>query len=134
MDRALVGEGWKLSLLEGWSDKREVAEHLLVPPDGGAVLSIRTTKINRSLTDKDLRYLARDLIEDGYEPEGVKLGEFEGLAFRYEEDNAYWRQWYLRNGLLWLQINYDCPESDQGMHDVAIDRILATLAVDADAS
>ena len=135
MDRLLTGTGWKVRLLEGWTDKREVAEHLLIPPDGGGVLSIRTTKNKRGLTDKDLRYLARDLIEDGYEPEGVKLGEFEGLAFRYEEDNSYWRQWYVRNGSLWLHINYDCPESDQGKHDAEIDKILATLlSTDADAS
>jgi hypothetical protein len=133
MDKLVTGTGWKLSLVDGWTDKRQVEEHLLVPPHGGAVLSIRTTKINRGLTEKDLRYLARDLIEDGYEPEGVKLGEFEGLAFRYEEDNSYWRQWYVRSGLLWLQINYDCPESDQGMHDADIDKILASLAADADA-
>ncbi len=132
MDNALIGEGWKLRLLEGWTDKREGAEHLLVPPDGRAVLSIRTSKIKGRLTEKELRYLARDLIEDGYDPEGVTLGEFEGLAFRYEEDNSYWRQWYLRSGPLWLQINYDCPDSDQGMHDAEIDKILATLAVDAD--
>ena len=134
MDKLITGTGWKLRLLDGWTDKHQLAEHLLVPPDGGAVLSIHTTRTNRGLTDKDLRHLARDLIEDGYEPEGVKLGEFEGLAFRYEEDNSYWRQWYVRNGPLSLQINYDCPESHQGMHDADIDKILATLAADADAS
>jgi len=133
MDRLLTGAAWKLRLLEGWTDKREGSEHLLVPPDGGAVLSIRTTKTNGRLTEKDLRYLAKDLIEDGYEPEVVKLGEFEGLAFRYEEDNSYWRQWYVRNGPLSLQINYDCPESHQGMHDADIDRILSTLAAEAHA-
>jgi hypothetical protein len=133
MDRVLTGAGWKLRLLDGWTDKRQVEEHLLVPPDEGAVLSIRTSKVKGRLTEKDLRYLARDLIEDGYEPEGVKLGEFEGLAFRYEEDNSYWRQWYVRSGPLWLQINYDCPESHQGRHDADIDKILASLAADADA-
>ena len=134
MDRGLIGEGWKLRLLAGWTDKREGAEHLLVSPDGDAVLGIRTTKMKRDLTEKDLRYLARDLIEDGYEPDGVKLGEFEGLAFRYEEDSFYWRQWYIRSGSVWLHINYDCPESDQGIHDAEIDTILATLAADTDAS
>jgi hypothetical protein len=133
VDKLITGTGWKLRLLDGWTDKHRVEEHLLVPPDGGAVLSIHTTRTNRGLTDKDLRHLARDLIEDGYEPEGVKLGEFEGLAFRYEEDNSYWRQWYVRNGPFSLQINYDCPESHQGMHDADIDKILGTLAADADA-
>ena len=130
MDRVLIGTGWTLRLLEGWTDKREIQNHLLVPPDGGAALSIRTSKSKGRLTEKDLRYLARDLIEDGYEPEGVKLGDFEGLAFRYEEDNSYWRQWYVQSGPLRLEINYNCPESLQGTHDEAIDKILASLAAD----
>ena len=130
MDKVLTGAGWKLRLLEGWTGKSEPGEHVLVPPDGGAVLSIRTSRMSGGLTPRDLRYVARDHIEDGYEPEGVKLGDFEGLAFRYVEDDLYWRLWYVQNGPLRLQVNYDCPESDQGKHDAAIDKILASLVID----
>jgi hypothetical protein len=134
MGQVLTGTGWTLRLPEGWTDKREGGEHLLVPPDGGPALSIRTSKVNSALTERDLRLLAQDHIEDGYEPEKAKLGDFEGLAFRYLEDNLSARYWYVHSGRIRLEINYDCPESYQGTHDDAIDGILATLATDAGAT
>ena len=131
MGQVLTGAGWTLRLPEGWTSKREAGEHLLVPPDGGPALSIRTSKINGGLTERALRLLAQDHIEDGYEPEKAKLGDFEGLAFRYLEDNLYARHWYVQSERVRLEINYDCPESYQGTHDDAIDQILASLVIDA---
>jgi hypothetical protein len=133
MNQVLNGHGWKLRVLDGWTAKRGVAEHQLVPPDGGPILTIGTSKIDGGLSIADLRHLARDLIEDGHQPEPVKLGDFEGLAFRYVEDDLYWRHWYLQAGPYWLQVNYDCEASSRGKHDAAIDKILASLVLDIDA-
>jgi hypothetical protein len=130
MDAVLNGRGWKLRVLDGWTAKAGESEEVLVPPDNGPVLTIGTSKINGGLSISDLRYLARDLVDGGYEPEEVKLGDFEGLAFRYVEDDFYWRQWYLQAGHLWLQINYDCAVSERGKHDAAIDKMLKSLALD----
>ena len=134
MSQVLEGAGWTLTLPEGWTDKREAGQHLLVPPDDGPPVSIRTAEANGGMTEKDLRLFARDLIEDGYEPENAKLGDFEGLAFRYLEDNLYARHWYVQSGRVRLEINYDCPESCQGTHDDVIDKILDSLAADTSAS
>lgn len=130
MNQALNGRGWKLRVLDGWISKPGVSEEVLVPPDGGPVLTISTAKIDGGLDDNALRHLARELVEDGHTPEEVRSGDFTGLAFRYVEDDIYWRHWYLRAGSLLLQIDYDCAVSDRGKHDPAIDKMLATLALD----
>jgi len=133
MDAVLNGRGWKLRVLDGWTAKPGVGEEVLVPPDNGPVLTIRTAKVDGGLNDNDLRYLARELIEDDRRPEQVRLGDFEGLAFRYIEDDFYWRQWYLRAAHLWLDVSYDCAVSERGKHDAAIDQMLRSLALDAGA-
>jgi|SRR6185436_1618446 hypothetical protein len=131
MGQVLTGAGWTLKLPEGWTDKREAGQHLLVPPDDGPPVSIRTAKAYGGMTEKDLRLFARDLIEDGYEPEKAKLGDFEGLAFKYLEDNLYARHWYVQSGGVRLEINYDCPEDYQGTHHEVVDKMLDSLAADA---
>ena len=131
MGQVLTGAGWTLRLPEGWTDKREAGQHLLVPPDDGPPVSIRTATANGGMTEKDLRLFARDLIEDGYEPEKARLGDFEGLAFRYLEDNLYARHWYVQSGRVRLEINYDCPEDYQGTHHDVVDKMLDSLAADA---
>ena len=133
MNAVLNGRGWKLRVLDGWTTQSGVGEEVLVPPDNGPVLTISTSKIDGGLNDGDLRHLARNLIEDGRKPEQVKLGDFDGLAFAYIEDDFYWRHWYLRAGPLWLQVNYDCAVADRGKHDAAIDKLLRSLALDVGA-
>lgn len=122
-----------LRALDGWTTKSGVGEVMLTPPDDGPVLSIRTSTIDGGLNDSDLRRLARDLIEDGHEPEEVELGDFKGLAFRYVEGDVYWRHWYLRAAHIWLEVGYDCTAPDRGKHDEEIDGMLRSLAIDVGA-
>jgi hypothetical protein len=98
-----------------------------MPPDGGPVLTIDTSKTDGELKDSAIRYLVRDLIAEGKQPEQVKLGDFEGLAFRYVEDDFYWRHWLVTAGHWMLDVNYDCALSEKGRHDVAIDSMLNSL-------
>jgi hypothetical protein len=130
MDAVLNGRGWKLRVVDGWTARPGIGEELLVPPDNGPVLTIRTSKVAGGVNDNDLRYLARDLIEGNRKPEQVRLGDFEGLAFKYVEDGFYWRQWYLRAGDMWLDVAYDCGVSEQGKRDLDIDKMLRSLALD----
>ena len=133
MGTALTGRGWKLSVPGGWTTKADGTERVLVPPNNGPVLTILTASMEGGFSETSLRHLARDLIEDGHEPEQVKLGDFVGLAFRYVEDDFYWRHWHLRAGSLWLQIDYDCAVSERGKHDAEIDNMLQSLALDGGA-
>ena len=133
MGAVLDGRGWKLRLADGWTAKRESAGWIVFPPDNGPVVSINTSKIDGGVTDSLLRHLVRDLIQDGRQPQQVQLGDFDGLAFRYIEDDFYWRHWMVKAGSLMLDINYDCALGDRGKHDPAIDNMLSSLAVEGDA-
>ena len=130
MNHVVSERGWSLRLIDGWTHKHEEYEELLTPPDGGPGITIFTSKIDGGMTESDLRYFSRDHSEDGHAPEQVKLGDFHGLAFRYVEDDIYYRHWYVACGNTWLQINYDCKVFHQGHHDSAIDRILRSLVAD----
>ena len=126
--RTLDAGSWNLQLVNGWRSERGDTEHVLFPPDDGPVLNISCSNIDRQLTEEDLHYLNRDEIADGHTPERVRLGDFEGLAFRYIEDGVCWRHWDVVRGSLWLSIAYSYSLTGAVSHEAAVETMLGSLA------
>lgn len=63
----------------------------------------------------------------------VTLGDFTGVNASFVEDGAAVREWYLASAAKLLYITYSCDEENAGMDDAAVDELLDTLLLTADA-
>jgi hypothetical protein len=80
----------------------------------------------------DLRDFASEHLDAGAPTRSVHLGDFEGFAIAFGTEDAFWRQWFLRNRKQALFVTYNCSLEDRGIEDAAVDKILATLSASDD--
>jgi hypothetical protein len=123
-------ETWSISLPDAWDEEHDDEGVTLFNPDGAGALEITALEREDVVDDGFLEYMAAEHLEAGAEPEGVELGDFEGLELSYGDDTHYWREWYLRADNLMLYVTYHCPLADEGREDDEVDAILETLQLD----
>lgn len=92
------GNGWDISLVEGWHT--EIEENLvsIYDPNGYGVFQISSYAKNTSVSESDLIELASEHIDSGAK---YKIDEQNGssaltLAFGY--DGTFWQYWYISVG------------------------------------
>ncbi len=121
-------EWWTMALPpEWWADSEE--DSILVG-DRDDVGCIEISTLHKEQGEFDLaeiRELARAQSDPAQDWRKVTLGDFEGVASRFVEEDAAIREWYVMNGAMLLFITYSCDEDNGGMDDAAVDELLDTL-------
>ncbi len=128
--RIVETDWWTLALPEEWHADQDEESVIIIDIDEVSQIQITTVlKEEGTVSEEELRDFAEELIAEGHEPNSVKLAGMDALAFAYEEDQEFWREWYVRHDNLVLLITHDCDLENQGMDDSLVDEILNSLQV-----
>lgn len=120
---------WKTLLPEGWEGEEDDEGVVLFDPDGPGELVISVSEMEDGLVDEeDLEYFAAELIEEDIPYSRVRLGEFQGLYFEYEDDGEYLREWFLAYDELFFYVTYSCDIGDRHQEDKAVQDILKAIS------
>lgn len=122
---------WKTRLPEGWEGAEAEDDEgvVLFHPDGPGELQVTVTEKEDGLVDEtDLEYFAADLLEDGFPEKIVRVGEFQGLYFEYDEEGEFWREWFLAYDELFFYVTYSCDVADKHKEDRAVAEILKSIS------
>jgi hypothetical protein len=126
----LFGRGtWSLLLPDGWQGWHDPeCATIVANPEIGA-LQVSAAFKDSEVSEADLREFAAEHLDAGATPSLVQCGDFVGFTIAFGTEDAFWREWYLRNGGQALFVTYNCSPGDRGVEDAAVDKILATLSV-----
>lgn len=120
---------WKAHLPDGWVGEEDEEGVLLYHPDGPGELQITVSEKEDGLVDEeDLEYFAEELVEDDIPSRIVRVGELQGLLFEYDEDDAWWREWYLAYDELFFYVTYNCDLKDRQAEDAIVHDILKSVS------
>ena len=120
---------WKAQIPDGWVGEEDEDGVLLYHPDGVGEVQVTVSEKEDGLVDEeDLEYFAADLLEDDLENRIVRVGEFQGLLFEYEEEDSWWREWYLAYDELFFYVTYNCDLADKHVEDHAVQDILKSIS------
>ncbi|HEX6930356.1 MAG TPA: hypothetical protein VF267_13960 [Gammaproteobacteria bacterium] len=120
---------WTAQLPDEWLGEEDEDGVLLYHPDGRGELQVTVSEKEDGLVDEeDLEYFAADLIEDGLTSRIVRVGEFQGLLFEYEDGDAWWREWYLAYDELFFYVTYNCDLVDRHAEDHHVQDILKSVS------
>lgn len=121
-------EWWTMALPPEWWADSEEDSILVGDRDGVGCIEISTLHKEQGEFDlAEIRELARAQSDPAQDWRKVTLGDFEGVASRFVEEDAAIREWYVMNGAMLLFITYSCDEDNGGMDDAAVDELLDTL-------
>ncbi|HEY3698228.1 MAG TPA: hypothetical protein VGK97_02780 [Spongiibacteraceae bacterium] len=119
---------WLLDLPEEWGAEQDEETIVISDQDGIGALEI-TRLESKADNEVDLGALAKDWMPNDVPATKVRVGDFNGLYFQYEDEGDAVREWLLRSGNLNLLVSYACDCDDAGLDDEVIDEILETLTI-----
>lgn len=118
---------WQINLPDDWLIETEDDCQSIYHPDGAGMLEISVALQPEPLTQEDLKAIASEHLETGATAEDTLIGDFAGFELTYDEDDVFWREWYLAHGNLLLFITYNCDSGEEEKEEGTLDVILATL-------
>ena len=119
---------WKTILPEGWDGDEDDDGVVLYANEGVGELQISVSEMEEGLVDEeDLEYFAAELIEDEIPFSRVRIGEFQGLFFEYDDGEDYCREWYLAYDELFFYVTYNCDPADRHVEEHHILEILKAI-------
>lgn len=120
---------WSAQLPDNWVGEEDEEGVLLYNPDGPGELQVTVSEKEDGLVDEeDLEYFAAELVEDGIPSRIVRVGEFQGLLFEYDEEGIHWREWYLAYDELFFYVTYNCDLADRHVEDPLVQDILKSIS------
>ena len=125
---------WQISLPDDWLIETEDDCQSIYHPDGAGMLEISASLQPEPLTQDDLKAIASEHLETGATTEDTLIGNFSGFELTYEDEDVFWREWYLKHDNLLLFITYNCDLADEEKEEGTLDVILATLKALPDGS
>jgi hypothetical protein len=130
----LETEWWTLAIPPEWWADSEEDSILVGDRDDVGCIEISTLHKEAGVFDREtVHAIAQSESEQPLEWSAVTLGEFTGITSSYVVEETAVREWYVANGALLLFITYSCDEENRGMDDAAVDELLDTLMVVAEA-
>jgi len=126
--RSVETDWWLIDLPDEWEAEQD--EETIVIGDEDGVGALEITTLERSDEDvepADVHELAQALVPSDIAGVPVRINEFSGLYFEYEDEGDAVREWLLRDGALLLLVSYSCDLDNRGFDDDVVDEILETL-------
>lgn len=127
-------ENWSVAFPEEWDHDIEDDVLAIATPAGQSVLQIGSMSKNEgAVTEDDLWEFMDDAGVESDEIARVKLGDFEGLSARAEEEASLLRYWVMRAGDVLLLATFRCP-TDRAEADIGgVEGVLQSLRLEAPA-
>ena len=119
---------WLLDLPEEWEAEQD--EETIVIGDQDGIGTLEITRLESHAENLvDLAAVAKQWLPPEAKGREVRIGDFDGLYFNYEDEGDAVREWLLRADELNLLVSYACDLEDAGLDDEIIDEILDTLSI-----
>lgn len=118
---------WSIHIPEGWTASEDPECVTLTGSAPIGALQISASFKRTEVFDSDLREFASDHLDAGAVPAEVHAGDFVGLEFAFDTEDACWRQWYLRYSNMMLYVTYNCDLADRGAEDAAVNSAVGSL-------
>ncbi len=127
-------ENWSVTFPEEWDHDIEDDILAIATPAGESVLQIGSmSKDEGAVSEDDLWEFMDDAGVESDEIELVKLGDFEGLSARTEDDGKLLRYWVMRAGDVLLLATFRCP-TDRAEADIGgVEGVLQSLRLEPSA-
>jgi hypothetical protein len=124
-------ETWSVAFPEDWDHDIEDDILAIATPAGESLLQIGSmSKDEGAVTEDDLWEFMDDAGVETEAIERVKLGDFEGLSARTEEEAILLRYWVMRAGDVLLLATFRCP-SDRSEADIGgVEGVLQSLRLE----
>ena len=126
----LETDHWCLMLPSEWQAENDDDIIRIVDQDEVGEIEITTLhKQSGKVMPSEVQDMAREESPEVPQWETANAGAFSGVSWRYKEDGAAVREWYLGSDSLLLYVTYVCDEDDAGLDDASVDELLGTLVV-----
>ncbi len=124
-------ETWSVTFPEEWDHDIEDDILAIATPAGQSVLQIGSmSKDEGAVSEDDLWEFMDDAGVESDEIARVKLGDFEGLSARTEDEGTLLRYWVMRAGDVLLLATFRCP-TDRAEADIGgVEGVLQSLRVE----
>lgn len=127
-------ETWSVAFPEDWDHDIEDDILAIATPAGESVLQIGSmSKDEGAVTEDDLWEFMDDAGVESDAIARVKLGDFEGLSARTEEDTKLLRYWVVRAGEVLLLATFRCPAERAEAEIGSVEGVLQSLRLEAEA-
>lgn len=124
-------ETWSVAFPEGWDHEIEDDILAIAPPAGGSVLQIGSmSKDEGAVSEDDLWEFMDDAGVESEEIARVKLGDFEGLSARSQDDANLLRYWVVRAGDVLLLATFRCPPDRAAAEIGSVEGVLQSLRLE----
>jgi hypothetical protein len=127
-------ETWSVAFPEEWDHDIEDDILAIATPAGESLLQIGSmSKDEGAVTEDDLWEFMDDAGVESDEIQRVKLGDFEGLMARTQEEAILLRYWVMRAGDVLLLATFRCP-TDRAEADIGgVEGVLQSLKLEPSA-
>jgi len=127
---AYRSEWWSVDLPPDWFGYPDVGcSTFRAKPPLGVLQISAANKADALITDRDLQDFAVARLGPGVRRQECSLGSFSGFNTEYRKDGLFWQEWWLRSGHLMIYIAYNVNQEHETAEQVAVARILSSLAV-----
>lgn len=124
-------ETWSVAFPEDWEHDIEDDILAIATPAGESVLQIGSmSKDEGAVTDDDLWEFMDDAGVESEEIQRVKLGDFEGLSARTQEEANQLRYWVMRAGDVLLLATFRSPSERAEAEMGTVEGVLQSLRLE----
>jgi len=121
---------WSIQLEENWESEISEECYSFFNPEGYGALQISDYTKDTTITNEDIIDLIEFSDEEKLHLGKVRFGDFEGLTLIYKnEENNFWRNFWLRNNKLLLFVTYNCDDEDKDYETEVVNKMLSSLKV-----
>ena len=123
-------EWWSIDLLPEWT-LREEAEctSFFARPQLGVLQVSAVRKPTGGITQEDVAEFAYDSRTPRSAIQPVSTSHTSGLYAEYQQDNLYWREWWLKGKSGLLFVTYNVPLSRKESESLAINALISSLRI-----
>ena len=126
--RQLETQWWTMPLPDEFEAEMDDDTVMITDVDGIGVMEITTMKKELGdIADSELDDLNEELVQAGHRAVSVKLGNFFGQLFEYEDDGQWCRDWFLAQQEVLLLVSYTCLMEDRSMDDAAVEELVSFI-------
>lgn len=120
----LTTDHWALLLPEEWVAEQDEETIVITDDDEVSVIEISELFV---AADSSKQELLSELAT--HKTFTTTLAELEATYQEFEDEDMYWREWFLETDECIIAISHGCDIDNKGFDDASVDEILSTLAL-----
>lgn len=120
----LTTDHWALLLPEEWVAEQDEETIVITDSDEVSIIEISELFVQAGAT---MHELLNELTD--HKTYTTTLAELEATYQEFQEDDMYWREWFVETEECIIAISHGCDIDNKGFDDASVDEILSTLAL-----